>query len=247
MRRPGTRSAVPRLSAEQLAYLARGGKGALDVALAQLVDRGVFRPNREARTLHLSFVASPWASALEGQLIQRSRQLARTLRTTPTYENLFTPVAYDFMAFKRDLREKGLLIGPLASVASVSFYLFLIPLIVYLSMSVTLPFSCEFRHAVGSVFLGPWTLVLVCSVFLIIPGGRTRWGASVLRHHQKHGDAHDPMMRVALQGPTALTGGQLDELRLLIQQTGQGASGSGGGACSGGCGSGCGGGCGCGC
>ena len=246
-RRPETQSAIPRLSAEQLAYLARGGKGALDVALAQLVDRGVLRPNRETRTLHLSFVASPWESQLEQQLIQRSRQLARTLHATPTYESVVTSVFYDCTALKRDLREKGLLIGPLAAAASVSFYLFLIPLIVCLSMSVTLSFSSEFRHAFGSVFLGPWTLALVCSVFLIIPGGRTRWGVSVLRHHQKHGDAHDPMMRVALLGPTALTGGQLDELRLLIQQTGQGASGSGGGGCSGGCSGGCGGGCGGGC
>jgi uncharacterized protein (TIGR04222 family) len=244
MRRPGTQPAVPRLSAEQLAYLARGGKGALDVALAQLVDRGVLRPNREARTLHLSFVASPWTSALQEQLIQRSMQLSRTLKTTPIYETVVTSGVYDYTALKRDLREKGLLMGPFASAASLAFYLFLIPLIVCLWMGVILPFSREFRHAFCSVFLGPWTWALVCSAFLIIPGGRTRWGASVLRHHQEHGDAHDPMMRVALLGPTALTGGLLDELRLLIQETGQGASGVGGGACSGGCGSGCGGGCG---
>jgi uncharacterized protein (TIGR04222 family) len=243
MRRPGTQSAVPRLSAEQLAYLARGGKGALDVALAQLVDRGALQPNRDRKTLNLTFFVSPCVSPLEQQLVYRLTQLA----PMPTYERLIIPSTYDYSTLKDNLREKCLIVGPLSLAASRSFYLFLIPLIVYLSVSVTLPFSREFRHALGSVFLGPWTLALVCSVFLIIPGGRTRWGASVLRHHQKHGDAHDPMMRVALLGPTALTGGQLDELRLLIQQSGQGASGSGGGACSGGCGSGCGGGCGGGC
>lgn len=240
IRRPGTQSAVPRLSAEQLAYLARGGKGALDVALAQLVDCGALQPNRDRKTLNLTFFVSPCVSPLEQQLVYRLTQLT----PMPTYERLIIPSTYDYSTLKDSLREKCLIVGPLSLAASRSFYLFLIPLIVYLAMIVNLPFSREFRHAFGSVFLGPWTLALVCSVFLILPGGRTRWGASVLRHHQKHGDAHDPMMRVALQGPTALTGGQLDELRLLIQETGQGASGSGGGGCSGGCGSGCGGGCG---
>jgi hypothetical protein len=62
IRRTDTQTAIPLLSAEQLAYLARGATGALDVALAQLVDRGVLLPNRDKKTLNLTFFASPCVS-----------------------------------------------------------------------------------------------------------------------------------------------------------------------------------------
>ncbi len=238
IRRPDPQTTVPLLSAEQLAYLARGVTGALDVALAQLVDRGALQPNRQTKTLNLTIYSSSWASLLEQQLIERAKQLARALNDTPSYVNLVTPGAYDCSALKRDLRRMGLMIGPLARAASLSFYVLLIPLIVCIPMSVALPLSREFRHAFASVLVTPWTLALVCSVFLIIPGGRTRWGSSLLRQHKKLGDAHDPMMRVALLGPMALKGARLDDLRLFIIETQQDLSGSGGG---GGCGGGCGG------
>ena len=64
IRRPDHQSAIPLLSAEQLAYLARGARGALDVALAQLVDRGVLLPNRDKKMLNLTFFASPCVSPL---------------------------------------------------------------------------------------------------------------------------------------------------------------------------------------
>ena len=240
IRRPNTQTAIPLLSAEQLAYLARGARGALDVALAQLVDRGVLLPNRDKKTLNLTFFASPCVSPLEQQLVQRNKQLAQIPYEGPTYGNLVTPGAYDYSSLKQDLREKGLMIGPLSLAASHSFYLLLIPLIVFGAMSMALSCPREFRHAFDSVLVGPWTLALVCSAFLIIPGGRTRWGSSVLVHHQNHGDAHDPMMRVALLGSSALSGGRLDDLKLLIQQIKRdqeqsGCGGGGGGGCGGVC------------
>jgi uncharacterized protein (TIGR04222 family) len=219
IRRPDTQATSPLLSAEQLAYLARGATGALDVALAQLVDRGALLPNRDKKTLNLTFFVSPCVSPLEQQVVRRNKQLAQIPYELPTYENLVTPGAYDYSSLKQDLREKGLMIGPLSLAASRSFYWLLIPLIVPSAMNMMgLPFPSEFRHAFDSGLVGPWTLTLVCSAFLIIPGGRTRWGSSVLGYHQKHGDAHDPMIRVALLGPTALSGGRLDDLRLLIEQ-----------------------------
>ena len=238
IRRPDHQSAIPLLSAEQLAYLARGARGALDVALAQLVDRGVLRPNRDKKTLDLTFFVSPCVSPLEQQLVRRNKEMAQISSYMPTYGNLVTPGAYDYSSLKQNLREKGLMISPLSLAASRSFYLLLTPLIVSSVISMALPCPREFRHAFDSVLVGPWTLTLVCSAFLIIPGGRTRWGSSVLGHHQNHGDAHDPMMRVALLGPSALSGGRLDDLKLLIQQIkrDQEQSGCGGG---GGCGGGC--------
>ena len=214
IRRPDTQATSPLLSAEQLAYLARGATGALDVALAQLVDRGVLRPDRHSTKLVLTSPASPSSSPLEQQLVYRLTQLAYR----PTYENLITPSAGDYSTLMNSLREKRLIIGPRSLAVSRSFYLLLIPLIVCYVISASLPVPHEFRHAFASALLGPWTLALVGSVFLIIPGGRTRWGSSVLLHHQEHGDAHDPMMRVALRGPTALSGGRLDDLRLLIER-----------------------------
>ncbi|MCT0206554.1 TIGR04222 domain-containing membrane protein [Synechococcus sp. CS-1332] len=214
IRRPDAQATIPLLSAEQLAYLARGATGALDVALVQLVDRGVLRPDQHSTKLVLTSSASPSSSPLEQQLVHRLTQLAHM----PTYENLIALSAYNYSTLKNSLREKRLIIGPLSLALSRSFYLLLIPLIMCYMTSASHPVSHEFRHAFASVLLGPWTLALVGSVFLIIPGGRTRWGSSVLLHHQEHGDAHDPMMRVALRGLTALSGGRLDDLRLLIQR-----------------------------
>lgn len=232
IRRPDTQTNIPLLSAEQLAYLARGATGALDVALAQLVDRGVIRPDQQRKTLRLTSPPSPSSSPLEQQLVYRLTQLT----PMPTYERLVTPSIYDYSTLKKDLREKCLIGDPLCLMASRSFYLLFIPLIVCFVMSAALPVPREFRHAFASVLLGPWTLALVCSVFLINPGGRTRWGSSVLLHHQEHGDGHDPMIRIAFLGPTALlSGGRLDDLRLLIEQTQQDLSGCGGGGACGGC------------
>lgn len=218
IRRPDTQATSPLLSAEQLAYLARGATGALDVALAQLVDRGVLRPNRMMKTLDLVSDPPPSASPLEQQLVQRHKQLTKATSMTPAYERLATPSTYDYSQLMQRLRKHRLIIGPLSLLASRVFHLLILLLITWIILSETLPVSREFRHWLVTVTSGPWALAVVCSVFLVIPGGRTRWGSFVLEHYLKYGDAHDPMIRVALVGPTALSGGHLDELRLLIER-----------------------------
>ena len=47
--------------------------------------------------------------------------------------------------------------------------------------------------------------------------GRTIWGDSVLQRYQTASNHADPLRRVALLGPEAMTGGRLDELRSLIK------------------------------
>jgi uncharacterized protein (TIGR04222 family) len=218
IRRPDTQATSPLLSAEQLAYLARGATGALDVALAQLVDRGVLLTNRMMKTLDLVSHPPTSASPLEQQLVERHKQLMKATSMTPAYEKLATPSAYDYSQLMQRLRKHRLIIGPLSLLASRVFHLLILLLIAWTVLSETLPASREFRHGLITVTSGPWALAVVCSVFLIIPGGRTRWGSFVLEHHLKYGDAHDPMTRVALVGPTALSGGRLDDLRFLIER-----------------------------
>jgi hypothetical protein len=52
---------------------------------------------------------------------------------------------------------------------------------------------------------------------LIQLSGRTLWGDAVLRHYQSASTDADPLQRVALFGPTAMVGGRLDDLRILIE------------------------------
>jgi hypothetical protein len=47
--------------------------------------------------------------------------------------------------------------------------------------------------------------------------GRTIWGDKVLEQHQAVRAHNDPLRRVALNGPPAMTGGRLDDLRALIE------------------------------
>ena len=65
------------------------------------------------------------------------------------------------------------------------------------------------------LFLVPPTLAI--SLALSLPSGRSLWADRVLEHHRiatAHGEA---LLRVALLGPEAMTGGRLDALRNLIE------------------------------
>jgi hypothetical protein len=49
------------------------------------------------------------------------------------------------------------------------------------------------------------------------PSGRTIWGDSVLQRYQTASTHADPLQRIALLGPAAMSGGRLDDLRRLIE------------------------------
>jgi hypothetical protein len=65
------------------------------------------------------------------------------------------------------------------------------------------------------LLLVPPTLAI--SLALSVPSGRSLWADRVLEHYRiatAHGEA---LLRVALLGPEAMTGGRLDALRNLIE------------------------------
>jgi hypothetical protein len=69
------------------------------------------------------------------------------------------------------------------------------------------------------LLLVPPTLVI--SLALSVSSGRTMWGDRVLERYRiatAHGEA---LLRVALLGPEAMTGGRLDALRNLIEAVDQ--------------------------
>jgi hypothetical protein len=49
------------------------------------------------------------------------------------------------------------------------------------------------------------------------PSGRTLWGDAVLHCYQSASTHADPLQRIALLGPAAMTGGRLDDLKRLIE------------------------------
>ena len=69
--------------------------------------------------------------------------------------------------------------------------------------------------AVVWLFLVPPTLAI--SLALSVPSGHTLWGDSVLHRYQSASTHADPLQRIALLGPAAMTGGRLDDLRSLIE------------------------------
>jgi hypothetical protein len=69
------------------------------------------------------------------------------------------------------------------------------------------------------LLLVPPTLAI--SLALSVPSGRSLWADRVLEHYRiatAHGEA---LLRVALLGPEAMTGGRLDALRNLIEAVDQ--------------------------
>jgi len=65
--------------------------------------------------------------------------------------------------------------------------------------------------------LSPATLFLGLGLGIKQPSGRTLWGDSVLQCYQSASAHADPLLRIALHGPAAMTGGRLDDLKRLIE------------------------------
>lgn len=219
LRPPTPQPQEPDLDLEQLAYLARGATGALQVALAKLVQQGVMHPNPSDNSVELvSFAALP-RGELERQLVSRLR-----LSPTPgasmalhTAELMAVP-HYDFKALRHGLRQKQLILEPCSLAVAVGMAA---------AVVVLYPLLFSFPWA-GVVGLASGVLV---AIELLAPGTRSRWGEVVLERHRRHVDHYDPLGRVALLGPPALSGGALDDLRALLDPAAGEQEGGGCGGC----------------
>jgi uncharacterized protein (TIGR04222 family) len=213
LRQPSEGRGMPALNALELAYLARGPSGALEVALASLVQSGVLLPNCVRRSL----VALGESEAPLQDLAQQMVRVHHTLRGRSNAEVSYQDIIiyhqhYSFTALVVSLQSRQLLLrgrrkvialapgNPIArfigGVAVAQFLFMLLPAVVWL-------------------FLVPPALGI--SLALSVPSGRTLWGERVLEHYRPASTHADPLQRIALLGRAAMTGGRLDDLRSLIE------------------------------
>jgi hypothetical protein len=180
------------------------------------VQSGVLLPNLKERTL----VADGESEAPLQNLAQQMMRVHQTLKSHTsaevTYQEIIYPKHYDFTAMVTGLQSRGMLLQGrrevialglghpcarfIVGVAVAQFLLLLLPTAVWL-------------------LLVPPTLAI--SLALSVPSGRSLWADRVLEHYRiatAHGEA---LLRVALLGPEAMTGGRLDALRNLIEAVDQ--------------------------
>jgi uncharacterized protein (TIGR04222 family) len=213
LRQPSEARGMPALNVLELAYLARGPGGALQAALASLVQSGVLLPNRERRSL----VALGESEAPLQDLAQQMVRVHHTLRgrsnAEVSYQDIINPGHYDFTGLVVPLQSRALLLQGLREVIALApgnpVARFVVVVAVAQYLFALLP-------AVVWLFLVPPTLAIILALF--VPSGRTLWAERVLEYYRIatiHGEA---LRRVALLGPEAMTGGRLDDLRSLIKE-----------------------------
>jgi len=202
LRQPSGGRSMPALNEQELAYLARGPSGALEAALASLVQSGVLLPNLKERTL-----VAVGESEAPLQNLARRMMTIHTLNSRNgsevTYQDIISSKDYDFTAIVTSLQSRGLLLQGTRQVIALGLGhpcpLFLSCVVVaQLLLIIQLPTAVW-------LFIVPPTLAI--SLALSLPSGRSLWADRVLEYYRNataHGEA---LLRVALLGPKAMTGG----------------------------------------
>ena len=211
---PGGLFAVPPLDYEDLAFLSSGPTRVLELALASLVLQGVLRPNPSNRTLEL--IAGRVKGGMPDiakQMLTVHRQCSSLGSTEIAYADLATLSRYNFSSRQESLQSQELLlIGLAKNISAWSGHpllgLILMPLLIVWLFMLNVPPLLAF-------LLPPCFLGLGLGVKQ--PSGRTLWGDTVLHCYQSASTHADPLLRIALLGPAAMTGGRLDDLRSLIK------------------------------
>jgi uncharacterized protein (TIGR04222 family) len=214
LRQPSEGRSMPALNALELAYLARGASGALEVALASLVQSGVLLPNRVRRSLVALGESEAPLQDLAQQMVRVHHSLRGRSKAEVSYEDIINHhhQGYSFTALVVSLQSRQLLLQGRRKVIAVApghpIARFIVGVVVAQFLFVLLP-------AVVWLFLVPPALGI--SLALSVPSGRTLWGERVLEHYRPASTHADPLQRIALLGRAAMTGGRLDDLRSLIE------------------------------
>ena len=211
---PGGLFAVPPLDYEDLAFLSSGPTRVLELALASLVLQGVLRPNPSNRTLEL--IAGRVKGGMPDiakQMLTVHRQCSSLGSTEIAYADLATLSRYNFSSRQESLQSQELLlIGLAKNISAWSGHpllgLILMPLLIVWLFMLNVPPLLAFLLPPCFVGLG---------LGIKQPSGRTLWGDTVLHCYQSASAHADPLLRIALLGPAAMTGGRLDDLRSLIK------------------------------
>ena len=209
---PSGLSTTPQLDDEDLAYLSAGPTRVLELGLASMVQQGVMKANPSTRKLALMGRTDEAMPNIAHQVLTVYHQLARGAGPEVAYTNLTTLSRYDFKSRQEFLQSKKLLLKGLARLIAQWDPEVLFP-VIFILISVLLPDGPPrpLDLALPFSFLG-------FGLGLMKPNGRTLWGDSVLHHYEFASTHAEPLRRIALHGPTAMVGEQLDDLRSLINK-----------------------------
>lgn len=209
---PSVLSTTPQLDDEDLAYLSAGPTRVLELGLASLVQQGVLKANPSTRKLALMGRTDEATPEIAQQVLTAYHQLARRAGAEVAYTDLRTLSRYDFKSRQEFLQSKKLLLKGLARlIAQQTVY----PSVPVVMMFFLLTVSFILYQPPQLDFALPFCLLGFC-LGLMKESGRTLWGDSVLKLYQNASTHADPLQRIALLGPAAMSGGSLDDLRSLI-------------------------------
>ena len=209
---PSSLSRTPQLDDDHLAYLSFGPTRVLELGLASLVQQGVLRADPNSRELVLIGRTDEAMPGIAQQVLTVYRQLAPNGSGAVAYAEIVDLYCYDFNSQREFLQSQELLLmglaKPIAQSSGDPVVLMLVfVLIVWLFMPNVPPLLA---FLLPPCFLG-------FALGIKQPSGRTLWGDAVLHCYQSASTHADPLQRIALLGPAAMTGGRLDDLKRLIE------------------------------
>jgi uncharacterized protein (TIGR04222 family) len=211
LRQPSEGRGVPALTELELAYLARGPAGALQTALASLVQSGVLLPRAEQRSLVALGTSEAPLQDLAHQMLRVHHTLKGRSNAAVTYAQILSSGHYNFTSLEESLQSRDLLLhGVRKVIAQAPGH----PVARFFCTLVLARCLVLLPEGVGLLLMPPSVGIILA---LSVPSGRTLWAEQVLESYRiatAHGEA---LARVALLGPKAMVGGRLDALRTLIE------------------------------
>ena len=216
LRQPTTLATIPQLNDMELAYLYAGRTGVLHLTMASLVQKGLLRADCSHCSLAQGARIKGRLQELEHKMLGVHLQLVRDASTAVPYEQLMSNRAYNdtcntlLISLKQQelmVKRAPRLIGYWAQYIGIAIYFIVFPMSHLLLIG--LPFFPV--HLIA-------TSLFACGFRLVLISDRTIWGEHVLGHYKRLSERDDLMRQIALQGHVAMTGGGLDDLRLLIEK-----------------------------
>jgi len=207
------------LTNAELAYLADGPERVLQLTLVELVQKGMVVPDVPSRSLVLLRDRLGPLDGLAEQMVSAHQLLVGPSASVVKYTKLISHCSR-FMSFNpllSTLQGQQLALRGWASLLTETAAGG-----VALGVAVWV-LSGVFGGVASSHLAALFDTPVLAASFtglsmgLAAGSGRTIWGDKVLEQHQAVRAHNDPLRRVALLGPPAMTGGRLDGLRALIE------------------------------
>jgi len=213
---PSGLSTPPQLADEDQAYLCAGPSRVVELGLAALVQAGILRADPSTRMVVREGMG-PVDGAMPGiakQLLNVYRHFSYDARPAVSYTEIATTSHYNFESIRESLQSQGLLLQGGAKMIAELTPLFLVLMGFVLIINAILFLLVPIAYLYLALILS--SCCMGFGLGLKAQSNRTIRGEAVLHHYQTATAHAEPLRRVALLGPTAMGGGQLDDLRKLI-------------------------------